>query len=213
MGHLHAQEEFADDLILSLPSAHYLPIAGEIVTRDTHQGLKENRLKLRTRAFSVEAPVNFKGWRMQHKSNNQVSIYNILRQDATVTFSLFNSFLFTQPARKFENWEEAYLEGMILERKLAVETDTDETFPDTGKYPHYLFSKAPTSVIDYEHEDLATGQKYLCRDYFIEYRISSTQRYTLLIQFKRPADFGAVTFRGLFESLHAIVPAKEEDIT
>ncbi|MGB0373072.1 MAG: hypothetical protein ACPGN3_17215 [Opitutales bacterium] len=202
---LTAQEEENDEY-LRLPSAHFLPIEAKTTKRTSARGESEFALNIKTRVFDVEAPLTYKGWRMLRLPNNRVSLRNILQQDATVTFSFFKSPLFFQMARKMEDWKTAYLDGLVFDRFAAAEVNNRETFPDAGRHPHHLFSKAPKSIIDYTKRDLNSGQTYYCRDYFIEYRISSTQRYTLLIQFQRPHNFGSVVFADVFKSLHAVRP-------
>ena len=204
MGVVNAQEEDPDDVMLALPTRNFLPIdAG--AERISQPGSPDRyEIQMRSRAFEVSAPMEFKGWRMKRLANNQIVLENFLEPGAKVTFSLFNSFLFFQEAKRTPDWEDAYLRGLVLNREIAADVSANETFPDVGRFPHFLFGHAPKATIDYEKEHLGSGQQSLCRDIFIEYRADATKRYTLVIQFERPEAFPSKAFADVFGTLHAV---------
>ena len=199
-----AEEYDEVDAMLLLPTAHLLPMEAQVNRVLRHGSNDQYTLSMRSRAFEIEAPVFFKGWRVQRQSNGQVILHNFLVPEAKVTFSFFNSFLFFQQAQRLEDWELAYYNGLVIEGSVASDISAEETFPDVGRFPHYLFGRVPAEIIDYEKMNIATEQKSFCRDIFIEYRATAEKRYTLLIQLERPAGFPSKAFADVFRSLHAV---------
>ncbi|MGB0373198.1 MAG: hypothetical protein ACPGN3_17855 [Opitutales bacterium] len=188
-------------VILPLPADSFIPISFEVIDGLTPQGFKNSRLSLKSRSFDIEAPLDVKGWRLRHLQNNQVEIHNLYNNEATVTLSAFDFFLYFPMTAQLEDWTLNYLNSYLLDGKLAKRVGHTKTFPNTQKYRRNLFTQFPREIIDYVVTDPESGKEYLCRDYFIDYIISENQRDILVVKLKRPSDFPESNFEALFDSL------------
>ncbi|MGB0373199.1 MAG: hypothetical protein ACPGN3_17860, partial [Opitutales bacterium] len=190
------------------PEGYFLPINISVKEGKSDINHTEYNIHFDSKAFDLKALLETKNWLIRNESNNQGVLYFKVRNDARVTFSLFDFYPFYEQAAEIENWEDSYLKGLS---DPAFRKDHEKVFPVMGSFSQPLMSQSSRAIINYARMDRETKQWYFCRDHFIDFEVSENEIYTLLVQFQRPYDIGPEAFKDVFKLLYSVeslVPPK-----